>query len=137
MSIFSENSTTSFRVKLPQTIDLSGDWEVRLYSTTYPRTWYNLQDGDNHIYYNDNGLIFLTSFVDYGYYKSVKDLVESVNRTLAQDAKGNVSMSFDKRTEKVTVHLKNGYYFAMASKLSILLGFGGKEVKIVKETVSP
>ena len=70
---------------------------------TYPRTWYNFQDGDNHSYYSDDSLIFLTSFVDYGYYKSIKDLVKSVNRTLAQDAKRNVSMNFDERTEKVTV----------------------------------
>ena len=65
MSIFPENTTASFRVKLPQTVDLSGDWEVGLYSMTYPRTWYNLQDGDNHIYYSDDGYIFLSAFVDW------------------------------------------------------------------------
>ena len=46
-------------------------------------------------------------------------------------------MTFDVRTEKVTVHLKNGYQFAITGKISILLGFGGKEVKITKKTASP
>ena len=58
LSVFLENTTASFRGKLPQSVDLSGDWEVELYSITYPRTWYNLQDGNNHIYYSDDGYIF-------------------------------------------------------------------------------
>ena len=137
LSVFPDNTTASYQVKLPQTVELSGDWEVGLYSMTYPRTWYNLQDGDNHIYYSDDGYIFLTAFVDYGYYETMKDLVKSVNTTLSKETKGNVSMTFDVRTEKVTVHLKNGYQLAVTGKISILLGFGGKEVKITKKTVSP
>ena len=38
---------------------------------------------------------------------------------------------------KITVHFKNGYQFPITGKISILLGFGGKEVKITKMTVSP
>ena len=104
---------------------------------TYPHTWYNLHDGDNHIYYSDDGYIFLTSFVDYGYYETMTDFVKSVNKALLKDTKGNVRITFDVRTEKVTVHLKKGYAFAVLGKMSLLLGFGGKEVKIVKTTVSP
>lgn len=53
-----EYTPAGFRVKLHQTIDLSDDWEVGLYLITYPRITYNLQDGDNHIYYSDDGYIF-------------------------------------------------------------------------------
>ena len=38
---------------------------------TYPRMWYNLQDSDNHIYYSGDCYIFLTAFVDYGYYETI------------------------------------------------------------------
>ena len=124
-------------MKLPQTVYLNGNWEVGLYSMTYPCTWYNLHDGDNYIYYSDDGYIFLTSFADYGYYETMTDFVKSVNKALLKDTKGNVRMTFDVRTEKVTVHLKKGYVFAVLGKMSLLLGFGGKEVKIVKTTVSP
>ena len=58
LSVFPENTTASFRAKLPQSVDLTGDWEVGLYSLTYPRTWNNLQDGNNHINYSDDGYIF-------------------------------------------------------------------------------
>ena len=38
LAIFPDNKTTSYRVKLPQTIDLEGNWEVGLYSVSYPNT---------------------------------------------------------------------------------------------------
>ena len=53
--VFPDNKTTSYRVKLPQTIDLEGNWEVGLYSISYPNTWYTLQKGfDTHVYYADH-----------------------------------------------------------------------------------
>ena len=79
----------------------------------------------------------MTVFVNYGYYEAMKDFVGSVNKTLSKETKGNVSITFDVRTEKVTVHLKNGYQFAVKGKMSVVMGFGGKEVKITKKTVSP
>ena len=54
---------------------------------TYPHTGYNLQDGNNHIYYSD-GFIFSTAFVDYGYYETMKDLVMSVSTALSKETKG-------------------------------------------------
>ena len=42
---FPNNKTTSYRVKLQQSIDLEGVWEVGLYSISYPNTWYTLQNG--------------------------------------------------------------------------------------------
>ena len=137
LSTFPDNKTTNYRVKLPQPIDLNGNWEVGLYSITYPRTWYNLQEHDSAVKFSDDGLVFLSSFVDYGYYTSVQDLVGSINKALLNDAKGNISMTFDTRTEKVTIRPQNGYYFAMDGMLSILLGFGGENVKITKDTTSP
>ena len=47
-------------------------------------------------------------------------------------------MTFGVCKEKVTVRLENNYQFAMTSKMSMLLvGFGGKKVKIIKQPVSP
>ena len=88
------------------------------------------------LYYSDDGYIFLTTFVDYGYYETMRDFVKTVNKTLLKEVK-DMSVTFDIRTEKVTIHMKNGRQFAVIEKMSIILGFGGKEVKIVKTTVSP
>ena len=129
LSTFANNTTTNYWMKLP--------WEVGLYSITYPHTWYNLQDQDSHIYYSDEGYLFLTLIVNYGYYEMINDLIKSMNKAFAKDTNGNITLTFNSRTEKVTVHLKNGYELAIAGKMSITLGFAGKEIKIVKTTVSP
>ena len=95
--------TTSYRVKLPQVIDLNGNWEVGLYTISYPNTWYTLQNLENHIYYSKDGFFFETATVDYGYYETTNELVKSVNASLKKETKNdNVRLSYNVRTEKVT-----------------------------------
>ena len=89
--IFPDNKTTSYRVKLPQAINLSGEWEVGLYSINYPRTWYTLDNNfDTHIYTCDQSGLFSTTIIDYGFYETMPDLVKSVNKTLAKDVSDNI-----------------------------------------------
>ena len=40
---FPNNTLTEYRVCLPQTITLSGDWEVALTEIHYPHSWNNVQ----------------------------------------------------------------------------------------------
>ena len=138
LNVFPDNKTTSYRVKLPQAIDLNGDWEVGLYSISYPNTWYTLQNLENHIYYSVDGLIFLVALVDYGYYETMNDLAKSVNAALKRNiGNDNIRLTYNVRTEKVTVHVKNGYQLVIMERLSIILGFGREDVKITKTTRSP
>ena len=138
LNIFPDNKTTSYRVKLPQAIDLNGDWEVGLYSISYPITWYTLQNHENHIYYSKDGLIFQTAIVDYGYFGTMADLVKSVNAALKRNTgNDNIRLTYNARTEKVTVHVKNSHQLVLMGRLSIILGFGGEEIKITKTTTSP
>ena len=58
----------------------------------------------------------------------MKDLIKTVDKGLAEYTMGNMTMMFDVQTEKVTVHLKNGYQLVIAGKMSIILGFGGKQL---------
>ncbi len=39
-------SLNNYRVRLPQRIQLQGDWEVGLVEVTYPHTWFNFNKGD-------------------------------------------------------------------------------------------
>ena len=73
-----DNKIGSYRVKLPQTIDLEGNWEVGLYSITYSNTWYTLQFQQKHVYYSTDGgkSIWSSAIVDYGYYTSMPELLE-------------------------------------------------------------
>ena len=133
LDVFPDNKTTSYRVKLPQTIDLEGNWEVGLYSISYPNTWYTLQKGfDTHIYYADQSGLFLAAIVDYGYYTSIEDLTKAINASLLAtgDVGYNILLTYNALTGKVTAQMKNGFQFGLVKPLSIMLGFGEKDVII-------
>ena len=86
MGVFPNNKMTGYHVKLPQTVNLEGSWEVGLYSVSYPNTWYTLQKStDSHLLYSDFGQhkLFEQAVSDYGYYKSMQDLIQAVLLTLA------------------------------------------------------
>jgi hypothetical protein len=84
------------------------------------------------IFYSDDGFIFSTAYVDYGYYETVQDLIAAVNKALVKEAGNrNITVSFDPRTAKVKVTIKQrGCILALATRMSAMLGFGGKDVKI-------
>ena len=141
LDVFPDNKTSSYRVKLPQTIDLNGNWEVGLYSVSYPNTWYTIKNYENHILYSLDGVWYTstTNPMDYGYYETMEDFIKAFNIALKTepDVKENIKLSFNARTGKVTVTIKNGRYLYLDGLLSIILGFGGKVVKLDTTTESP
>ena len=42
MDNYKGNSLAYFTTKLPNAIDLTGDWEVGLVENQYPHNWYNV-----------------------------------------------------------------------------------------------
>ena len=131
---FPNNKTTSYRVKLPQSIDLEGVWEVGLYSISYPNTWYTLQKGvDTHLFYGDRTGLFQQVIMDYGYYHSMPELIKAANKALSRNVSNNIKLTYNALTGKVTVQIKNGFQFAVMKPLSIILGFGGKDVILKKK----
>ena len=40
---FPHNTLTEYRVSLPQTLNLTGEWEVALTEIHYPHSWNNIQ----------------------------------------------------------------------------------------------
>ena len=114
MDVFPDNKIGSYHVKLPQAVDLHGDWEVGLYSISYPNTWYTLRKLENHLYYSTNGYIFSKSAsVDFGYYDTVKDLIDAINKTLlATIGNDSIHMEFNPQTAKVKVYIKKKHGLA-------------------------
>ena len=76
--------------------------------------------------------------MDFGYYDTVKDLIDVINKTLLA-ALGNdsIHLTFNPRTTKVKVYIKKKHGLASFSKLSRMLGFGGEDTKLLKTTESP
>jgi hypothetical protein len=75
--------------------------------------------------------------VSYGYYETVQELIKAMNKVLARDVNDNIKLTYNVLTGKVTVQLKNGYQLVLTGRLSIVFGFGGKEVLLKKTTQSP
>ena len=140
MDVFPDNKIGSYHVNFPQTFDLNGEWEVGLYSISYPNTWYTLQFQQNHIYYStDGGKTFWSSaIVDYGYYTSIPELVESINTAMKKElGNDNITFSFNPRTHKVKVTLAQNHCVGLYGGLERILGFGGGgDLKIRKSKES-
>lgn len=54
LSIFPDNTTTSFTVSLPQKITLPGKWEVGVAEIHYNYNFFNVTDGNNRIWITSN-----------------------------------------------------------------------------------
>ena len=140
--IFPDNKTTGYRIKLPETIDLEGDWEVGVYSIIYPNTWYTLadEDFDRNVYFTfpPHGFATGISF-DYGHYKNAGEFIERSNKIMKLDKnlKGGVQFTEDSLTKKITAVMKSGYSMTFNKRVSRILGFGGATPIFKKTTVSP
>ena len=141
LDVFPDNKTTEYRVKLPQPIDLDGNWEVGLYSISYPNTWYTLRNliVDTHFYYVEGTGWPSVATMKYGHYETMQYFVKNMNASLELEI-GNsttIYLTYSTLTGKVTVHLKPKCKLLLFGKMSLILGFGGKEVKIDKTGENP
>ena len=81
--------------------------------------------------------LFQQAIMDYGYYQSMQELIKAANKALSRNVSDNIKLTYNAFTEKVTVQIKNGFQFAVMKPLSIILGFGEKDVMLKKTTESP
>ena len=129
---FPNNTLTEYRVCLPQTVSLTGDWEVALTEIHYPHSWNNVQGNfENRFYLRNQELdsMWEALIVPPGHYSSVADVIIKINEVVSSNGrfKDEVQLSFDTLNRKVTVHLQNKVevYF---SDIGQMLGFLPKEV---------
>ena len=141
LDVFPDNKTTEYRVKLPQPVVLDGKWEVGLYSIFYPNTWYTLRDinVDTHFYYKiptDRRITSAT--IKYGHYKTMEEFTKGMNDALKQEIGNNtdIYLTYSALTGKVTVHLKPKCKLLLFGKLSLILGYGGKDTVIDEKSGS-
>ena len=127
---FLNNTLTEYRVSLPQTISLTGDWEVALTEIHYPHSWNNVQRNfRDRFYLRDQELdgMWEPLIVPREHYSSVADLITKINKAVDEDDrfKDELQLSFDTLNRKVTVHLKNEVevYF---SDIGQMLGFNSR-----------
>ena len=139
MEYFPANTLTNFKTKLAQPLELTGEWEVAISEFQYPRSWYNLRKGfDSHIYVDSGGQgYFLTSSAPHGYYPTVKEFVSAVNKTLKTDANGDIWLTYNQLTRKMTTHVRNKARLVLTGRFASMVGFDKKELEIAKNTEAP
>ena len=126
---------THYITTLPQRVSLSGQWECGLVEIQYPHTWYNVRkenswfaivNGSEGSYDIDKGN------TEVGYYDRPERLITAINRSLkvASDKK-NVTLSYSKITQKVTVDLDPGMMLSM--DMSNILGFNKFLIRTARE----
>ncbi|KAJ8048251.1 hypothetical protein HOLleu_00494 [Holothuria leucospilota] len=118
--VYPDNTLTHFRVKLPQPITLEGQWEVGLAEIVYPHQWYNL-DEESTYSYTGNGEQWWTKRIPPGYYRNEAGLLNVLETNLGP----MVRYSWDDKSGKVTIQLREGVEVMYKGALAEILGFKG------------
>ena len=135
LEIFPDNTLTEFKIKLPERVDLVGTWEVGLASITFPHTWFNIRKENEKFYYGDGG-IWSVGILPIGYYTSVTEIVEAIDKEIKDDGVTGISLKLDTRSQKVTVVLSAGKKLSFENDLGVILGFGN-DIILSKTTTAP
>ncbi len=153
------NTPAEFRVTLPHSLDLDGEWEMGLVEIQYPYSWNNLQGGtdtsiqDNWILINMqpsyyNGIIEV--YVPAGSFSDVDDLIIAIREAMKnwkppQDSKSKrfdlsqlFKISYDKTYKRVQIKLNpTGIKGAVLCKsLQYMLGWGASWSRAFTKSVN-
>ena len=100
---------TEYHVGLPQTVSLTGDWEVALTEIHYPHSWNNVQGNfGNRFFLRNQELsgVWEALIIPRGHYSSIEDILSKMIENVKR-FNNDVTFSYNTFTRKVTVHLQN------------------------------
>ena len=108
---FPQNTLTEYRVSLPQTITLEGEWEVALTEIHYPHSWNNVQGNflNRFLLRNrEQREVWEVITIPPGHYSSIDDLITTINEAVSKKDrfKDDVKFSYDSLNRKVTIGLQ-------------------------------
>ena len=125
-NLFPENNPSEYTVRLPQWIQLNGNWEIGLHSIAY--TQWNIAQ------YLDEPISF--TYPDKGtmkngkggkmrkHYPRVYEYISSINESLKESPHVNNEIRFSfELNGKVTITLSQGYKVRLRREQAIVLGF--------------
>ena len=137
MDLFPSNTLSNFKVKLPEMVNLSGEWEVGLSSITFPHSWYSITK-ENQTFFLDRGNgVFLPAQINKGYYKNGKEVVEAISQTIRKNGIDGIILDYKEVSEKIDFKVKSKRRIAFENHLALLLGFEYKKVIIEKNMSTP
>ena len=129
LKTYPKNTVASYTTHLPSSVQLSGQWEVALAEFSYPRTWYNIVQGQCHAILHDkrDSGTTIVLHVPEGYYNNIEEIVRILNEEFR--VFGNrVQAGFNNQTRKVSIRLSTDISVILNTALSEILGFERAEM---------
>ena len=137
---FPNNTLTEYRVGLPQTINLKGDWEVALTEVHYPLSWNSVQGNFlNRFLLRNQDLygVWEAMIIPPGHYSSTDDVIAKMNELVDSEKrfKYNVKFSYDSLSRKVILHLQSNSEIDLGN-IGCMFGFQSSSRVISKTTTA-
>ena len=137
MEYFPGNTVANFKVKLAESIQLTGDWEVALSEFNYPHTWSTIREGNHQTFvYNIGTGLDEVGIIRGTHYNNITGLVKDLNGCMTKEGQAKIKFTYSKSTLKVTVDVKKSAYVWLTGDIATALGFD-QDTVINKKTVSP
>ena len=129
---FPSNTLTEYRVGLPQTVSLTGDWEVALTEIHYPHSWNNVHGNFQdrfHVRNQELSGVLEVHIIPPGHYASIETILSKMKELVDNEKRftDDVRFSHDTLSRKVTVHLQNNAELLFGD-IKYVLGFSPTEV---------
>lgn len=138
---FVDNTLGRFKVKLPNKVDLDGDWEVALVEMAYPVTWFSIsneEEGLIALSYAESGE-YRQKSIPFNNYTSIDGLCDAINYTLdhMKSFKGdraNFYFKYDHVRHRVVLKpesktsISNVEFITLSPKIKYMLGFKNVEL---------
>ena len=129
---FPNNTLTEYRVGLPQTVSLMGDWKVAFTEIHYPHSWNNVLGnfGDRFYLWNQElSGVWEALMIPPGHYSSTEDILSKMKELIAIENcfNNDVTSSYDTSSRKVTAHPQNNVE-RFFGNIGYMLGFIPEEI---------
>ena len=134
MGYYPENTLAQFTSRLPNVINLSGDWEVGLVEIQYPHNWFNVPTAKRHRTFtlrssaatDPNGsLVRRSFFIRAGYYPHIYDLLSEIQRKTNEslaDLGNAIQLDYDGITHKISVSFSRPCSMSLPLHIRKMLG---------------
>ena len=111
--VFPQNTLAEYQVRLPNWIQLSGDWEVALTEIQCKKNWHNIRGNFSYnVFYvrspRKKSLIDRIT-IPPGHYHTLQEVIHQMNEAVNSEGYDkDVVLTYSELTRKVTVQLNNG-----------------------------
>ena len=121
MDVYPENTLSNYRVKLPTSLQLSGEWEVGLVEIAYPHSWYVLSPNSSKISIrSEQDSSFREIDLKGRHFRRIEGVASHLLPGYLRDL---YSITYNDTTCKVTITPEPGHELLLEGQICSTLGF--------------